>query len=151
MWTAKQRRYLDICALELYTVVFLVVIAATRAGLSGRRIVMRSDNEATVGAVNRCGSTSPTMEAARRALDAACAAYSVDVMMVHIPGKRNVIADAYSRGAIDEANRLLRSTVGLDAVICPIPAVWSEGQSMRELLRVAQRWRPGGVRRGRQC
>ena len=151
VWTAEQRRLLDISALELYTVVFIVVVAATFAGLGGRRIVVRSDNAPTVDAVNRCGSTSPTMEAARKALDAACSAFNVEVMMLHIPGKRNVIADAFSRGAIDEGLRLLRSTVGEEPEICEIPAAWSGGPCMRELLRVARRWRPDGVRRGRQC
>ena len=127
---------------------FLVVVAGMFAGLTGRRIVMRSDNAPTVQAVNKHGSSKPPMGAAMRAVDAACEAFCIEVIMLHIPGRRNVIADAYSRGAIDEANRLLRRLAGCEPEIVPLPAEWLSGPPMRELERVSKRWRPSGVAHG---
>ena len=66
-----------------------------------------------------------------RALDAACEAYNIEVLLVHIAGKRNVIADALSRGAIDEALELLRRLTGVEPVVCTIPAEWTEGPQMK--------------------
>ena len=37
------------------------------------------------------------MAAALRAVDAACEAFGIEILMEHIPGERNVIADALSR------------------------------------------------------
>ena len=147
-WTAAQRRMLDISTLELYTVALLVVTAGAFAGLGGKRLVMRSDNEPTVVCVNKRGSTTPTMAAARRAVDAACEAYDIEVLMVHIKGKRNVIADALSRGDIDGARARLRQLTGREPQIVTLPGEWTGGPHMRALLRAARRWRPMGVRHG---
>ena len=149
LWTEEQRRYLDISVLELWTVVFLVVLAGHFAGMSGKRLVMRSDNDPTVRAANKRGSVKPTMAAAVRALDAACEAYNIEVLLVHIPGKRNVIADALSRGAIDEALGLIRNLTGTEPVVCTIPPEWTSGPQMAAFMRIAKRWRPAGVRHGR--
>ena len=148
VWTAAQRKMLDISTLELYTVAFLVVTAGAFGGHAGKRLVMRSDNEPTVVCVNKRGSTKPTMAAARRAVDAACEAYDIEVLMLHIPGKRNPIADALSRGDIDEAKRRLRELNGREAEIVSLPTEWTDGPPMRALLRAAKRWRPSGVRHG---
>ena len=74
--------------------------------MAGRRLVMRSDNKPTVTCINKRGSTKPTMAAARRAVDAACEAYDIEVLLLHIPGRRNAIADALSRGDIATAREL---------------------------------------------
>ena len=109
---------------------------------------MRSDNEPTVVCVNKRGSTTPTMAAVRRTVDAACEAYDIEVLMVHITGKRNVIADALSRGDIDGARARLRQLTGREPQIVTLPGEWTGGPHMRALLRAARRWRPMGVRHG---
>ena len=148
VWAAAARRWCDISTLELYTVAFMVVVAGRHAGLTGRRLIMRSDNMPTVMTINKRGSSKPTMGAAYSAVDAACEAYCIDVLMVHVPGRRNVIADAYSRGRHDEADGLLRRLTGAEPVHCEIPAEWAEGAPMRALIAAAKRWRPKGVRHG---
>ena len=147
-WSAAARKYCDISTLELFTIAFLVVIAGARAGLAGRRIVVRSDNEAAVKAYNKRGSTAPTMGAAVRAVDAACEAHAIDVLLVHIPGERNVIADKLSRGDVDEALGLLRQLTGAEPQLCRLPDEWTTGPPMKSMLRAAKRWRPAGVRHG---
>ena len=148
VWSAAARRYCDISTLELYTVAFIVVIAGSRAGLSGRRLVVRSDNDPAVKAINKRSSLKPPMAAAIRAVDAACEAFGIEILMEHLPGERNVIADALSRHGRERAVTLLRRLAGREPIHCELPEEWTTGPPMRAMLRVARRWRPTGVRHG---
>ena len=146
-WTDEERRLLDISTLELYTVVFLAIVAGFHAGLRGKRLVMRSDNIAAVNVINRMAPQAPPMEAALRALHAACEAAGVEVLMEHIPGVRNTIADKYSRGDVSGADAELGTLVGRTPEHVEIPAQWRRGPPMRAVLAAAARWRPQGVSR----
>ena len=148
MWSEAERRYLDISTLELVAVAFLVVVAGTYAGLAGSRFIVRCDNEAACNVANRMAPSKPHMEAALRLLDQAMRATNIQIILEHIPGKRNRIADAYSRGAHAEGDELVATLCGEDAISHTIPQEWRHGEGMRAITAAGRRTHPRGITRG---
>ena len=64
---------------------------------AGKRITFHSDNQAVVGALNKCRSPSLAINALIRKLAVIACKVSFAFNAVHVPGVENGIADALSR------------------------------------------------------
>jgi hypothetical protein len=105
--------------LELFT----VVLALRRWGpvLAGNHIRIRSDNIATVAALNKSTSRSILLMPLVREIFWLCVDFDVSLSCVYIPGKDNILADRLSRmhnfaEAMDA--RLLLSNFSESRVLC---------------------------------
>jgi hypothetical protein len=100
-----------------------VVIALMRWGptLAGTHVRIRSDNMATVAAVNKSTSRSPTLMPWVRELFWLGVKYDITLSCVHIPGVENYVADRISRlNCISDAMdaRLILSNFSNSMVFC---------------------------------
>lgn len=102
-WNDSARRALNsldvsINPMELFSFAFAVRLGI-QSGIikSGMRIVWHNDNDAAIVDWNRQRARSSTMLAALKIVQEVTRKYKVEVFARHIPGRRNIIADALSR------------------------------------------------------
>ena len=90
---------------------FPVLVALTLWGkqLSGKRILIRSDNLAVVGIINKQTSKCPQIMKLLRNFVLQCLLYNVSFRSKHIPGAQNHIADALSRSQMTRFKELAPS------------------------------------------
>ena len=94
-WPANFGNSHSITFLEFFPVVVAVVLWAPL--LSGKRIILRSDNEAVVAILNKQTSKCIHVMKLVRFMVLQCLKYNLLFSAKHIPGKLNNIADALSR------------------------------------------------------
>ena len=111
----------SITYLEFFPVVVAVVLWAPQ--LSGKRIMIRSDNEAVVAILNTQTSKCQQVMSLLRFLVLQCLKYNVLFRARHIPGEFNNIADALSRF---QASRFREAAPHADALATPVPDfIWT--------------------------
>ena len=81
--------------LELLTIV--VSIKLWKEKLKGKIITLYSDNETAVKAVANKRSSVPFMQACLRELFIVLALHNITLIVKHVPGKKNILADYLSR------------------------------------------------------
>ena len=106
----------SITFLEFFPVVVSVVLWAPQ--LSGKRIVLRSDNEAVVAILNKQTSKCTHVMKLVRFMVLQCLKYNLLFSAKHIPGKLNNIADALSRF---QESRFLEAAPHAEAFATPVP------------------------------
>ena len=95
----------DIADKELFAII--AACATWGKHWKGKRIVIGTDNEAITSVWDKGGSKSKTLMALTRKLYSLCAEHQFTVLLKHIPGKYNPIADALSRFQMEKFQQLL--------------------------------------------
>lgn len=80
---------------ELYMVPWVLRQWGKR--LRGKRVLFRLDNSASVGAINKGGSSEPAVNALLLAIHRVCREFGIFLVARHLPGDENLLADAISR------------------------------------------------------
>ena len=94
-----------ISARELYAVA--KAIATWGHGLSGRRVLIHSDNKAVVDVMRSGYSRNSMMMCILRSMFYLCANNNMECSAVHVAGSKNIYADLLSRNKIETFQRML--------------------------------------------
>ena len=137
-WTDDEVRYLDISTLELIAAGFLLLIAHL-AGMTRTRMIMRCDNEAACRVVNDHAADSVAMAEALVWFEAVQQFVGVEVLLHHIAGKDNTVADDLSRDEVERAIRDLRRMSGTEPVHWEVPPEWRDISVVVKAARRAAR------------
>ena len=120
-WPGEIGTTKSITWLEFFPIVIAIVLWGHT--LSGKRIILRSDNEAVVVIVNKQTSKCPHVMKLMRFMVLQCLKHNILFCAKHIPGKRNDIADALSRFQMERFRELAPKAA---AVGIPVPAfLWT--------------------------
>ncbi len=92
---ALKNRKMSIAWLEFFPLVVAIVLWGHL--LKGKRIILRSDNEAVIAIINKQTSKCPLIMSLLRFFVLQCLKQNVSFTARHIPGKQNNVADALSR------------------------------------------------------
>ena len=112
-WSAEERAFLDINALELAAIVFASAMFGPYRRES--RLILQTDNEASAHVINR-GKASPVMSALLHQGELQWTACSLMVYAQHILGVTNTLPDVLSRPGMQHFDELVGSA----------PVVWLE-------------------------
>ena len=134
-WSDEEVRYLDISTLELIAAGFLLLIAHL-SGVTRPRMVMRCDNEAACRVVNDHCADSVAMSEALIWFEATQQYVGVEVLLHHIAGEDNKVADDLSRDAVERAVAALRTMAGVQPVFTEVPPEWRD---ISMIVRAAKR------------
>ena len=134
-WSDEEVRYLDISTLELIAAGFLLLIAHL-SGVTRPRMIMRCDNEAACRVVNDHCADSVAMSEALIWFEAIQQHVGVEVLMHHIAGEDNTVADDLSRDAVERAVEALRTMAGVQPVLAVVPPEWRD---VSVIIRAAKR------------
>ena len=137
-WTDEEVRLLDISTLELIAAGFLLLIAH-RSGVTHKRMIMRCDNEAACRVVNDHAADSIAMAEALVWFESVQLHVGVEVLLHHIAGKDNTVADDLSRDEVERAIRDLRRMSGSVPVHCEVPPEWRDISVVLQAARRATR------------
>ena len=124
-WTDEEVRFLDISTLELIAAGFLLLVAHL-SGVTHTRMIMRCDNEAACRVVNDHAADSIAMAEALVWFESVQLHVGVEVLLHHIAGKDNTVADDFSRDEVERAIRDLRRMSGSVPVHCAVPPEWRD-------------------------
>ena len=91
-------RDMNINELEMLTV--LIMIASLRQHLKDTHIIMECDNKVTVDALNNSSASTPILRAFTRVFHYMASDMNSSFHLIHVPGKKNEIADELSRNNI---------------------------------------------------
>jgi len=140
-WSPKMRKAMEkerisISPLEMFAAAALIETIAVSGLIKQRsRIVVCSDNESVVYVANSGRAPSKMMAMALEILNESCQRNGIEILLVHIPGESNVIADALSRGALTEAKSWSVEIFG-NAKMGKIPEIamkWEESLAIEAL------------------
>jgi hypothetical protein len=137
-WTDEEVRFLDISTLELIAAGFLLLVAHL-SGVTRTRMIMRCDNEAACRVVNDHAADSVAMAEALVWFESVQLHVGVDVLLHHIAGKDNTVADDLSRDEVERAVRDLRRMSGAVPVHCEVPPEWRDISVVLKAARRATR------------
>ena len=124
-WTEVETRLLDISTLELIAAGFLLVVAHL-AGVTKPQMVLRCDNESACRVANTHVAHSVAMAEALIWFENIQCHVGVEVLLHHIAGEDNVIADDLSRDRVARAIETLEKMSGVAAVHVELPARWRD-------------------------
>ena len=110
----------SISLLELFAIVIAVDMWAPM--LQGKQIRLHSDNEATVFCLNKKSSKNRKCMYLLRHLTLTCMQFQIYVTVQHYQGKRNILADALSRGKIQSFCQLSETTHPMSCNLTLLPA-----------------------------
>ena len=115
----------------------VVAVALWGRRLTGKRIIIRSDNEALVAIINKQSSKCPKIMHLVRFFVLRCLSNNVSFKAIHIPGVKNQIADALSRSQMTQFRKLAPSAAiqGTD-----IPAFLWKIQWVRQSISSVLLW-----------
>ena len=121
VWPEDYGRSHSITLLEFFPVVVAVVLWGHQ--LVGKRIILRSDNEAVVAIINKQTSRCPYVMKLLRFLVLQCMKFNLHLCARHISGKSNNVADALSRF---QMARFREVAPQADALGTPVPVfLWT--------------------------
>ena len=120
----------NIALLELLVIATAVETWAPQ--LSGKRIVLRTDNAATVAFINRMKADIPAAMDILRLVSKTCLKFQIWLRAVHIEGSRNIDCDQISRGRLD---LFFRQNPTASRTKQPLPSsiwppIWTQTQMM---------------------
>ena len=124
-WTEEETERLDISTLELIAAGFLLLVAHM-AGVTRVRMIMRCDNEAACRVVANHAATSVAMAEALLWFENVQRHVGVEVLLHHIAGVDNKIADDLSREERERAIVELRRLSGEEPQRWAIPDAWRD-------------------------
>ena len=105
----------NIALLELFAIVMAVELWAPQ--LAGQRIILRSDNTATVAFLNTMKSEVPVAQKFLKHLALNCMHFQLFFKAIHIEGQKNILSDLLSRGKIKQFKKTLPTAVKNPAVL----------------------------------
>ena len=115
-WPNEEVKTLSIAWLEFFPIV--VAVTVWGEGLKGKRIILRSDNQAVISILNRQTSKCPRIMRLVRFFVLQCLKLNIAFYAKHIAGKENNIADALSRFQME---RFWQAAPVAETVSTPIP------------------------------
>ena len=120
-FTPSEREWLtEINALELYAIV--TNCATFGPQLKGQSLLLWSDNETAVNAINNRRSKDPALNSLIRELFFICSVNSFQIRAKHVPGAKNTLADCLSRPALRHKAWLLRPSLNLAPIRPSLPS-----------------------------
>ena len=102
-------------------------------------MIMRCDNEAACRVVNDHAADSVAMAEALVWFESVQLHVGVEVLLHHIAGKDNTVADDLSRDEVERAVRDLRRMSGAVPVHCEVPPEWRDISVVLKAARRAAR------------
>ena len=107
-FTPEQQQW-EISPKELFC--FVTICGTYGHEFSGKTIMFPCDNEASVHVINTRRARCPIMASLVRELYYVCARHSFQIKAKHVPGVKNILADALSRPLIRRKAWLIRPTL----------------------------------------
>ena len=117
-WTSRE----DVSISELECFAVILALRVWGEILTGRRLVLKCDNEATVHVVNSGRARNQFTQACLREILFWCAKWQLQIFVQHVSGESNRVADLCSRLHEDELNwERVQEVTSKDVLQVPIP------------------------------